>query len=264
MIYALPFPAIDPVLIEIGPLAIRWYALAYIFGLLIGMFYMRAFVAKPPRVMSKRDVDDFLVWATLGVILGGRFGYVLFYNFDAYLANPLAIFKVWEGGMSFHGGLIGVLAATWLFARRRGLNFLAVGDAVAVAAPIGLFLGRLANFINGELFGRVTDVPWGMVFPHGGPLPRHPSQLYEAFLEGLVLFVVLWLCARSERIRRRPGMLGGIFLIGYAMARASVEFVRQPDAHIGFLWAGATMGQLLSLPFLLIGLYLLLRRGREA
>jgi phosphatidylglycerol:prolipoprotein diacylglycerol transferase len=260
MVFALPFPTIDPVLIEIGPFAIRWYALAYIFGLLLGWRTMRALVAKPPNAMTARDVDDFLVWATLGVILGGRLGYVLFYNFVFYLNNPLAILKVWEGGMSFHGGLIGVLVATWLFARKRGLSFFAIGDAVAVAAPIGLFLGRLANFINGELWGRVTDVPWAMVFPRGGPLPRHPSQIYEAFLEGIVLFALLWLCAQSDRIRMRPGVLGGIFLMGYAVARSVAEFVREPDGYVGPF----TIGQILSLPFLLFGLYLVLQRQRKA
>jgi phosphatidylglycerol:prolipoprotein diacylglycerol transferase len=260
MMYALPFPAIDPVLIEIGPLAIRWYALAYIVGLLLGWAYVRAFVAKPPKAMSARDVDDLLVWATLGVILGGRIGYVLFYNFDVYSHDPLAIFRVWEGGMAFHGGLCGVILALWLFARSRHLSFFAVGDAVAVATPIGLFLGRLANFVNGELFGRVTDVPWAFVFPRGGPLPRHPSQLYEAFLEGVVLFVVLWLLSRNERIRAKPGVLGGVFLIGYALSRIIVEFVREPDVQVGFLIGGATMGQLLSLPILVAGLYLVVRR----
>jgi phosphatidylglycerol:prolipoprotein diacylglycerol transferase len=253
---------IDPVLVEIGPLVIRWYALAYIAGLLLGWRLMRVYVAKPPKAMSARDVDDFLVWATLGVILGGRLGHVLFYDPGYYLQNPLAVLKVWEGGMSFHGGLTGVLVALWLFARKRGLNFFLIGDAAAAVTPIGLFFGRIANFINGELFGRVTDVPWAMVFPRGGPLPRHPSQLYEAGLEGLLLFAVVWLCARNENIRRRPGVLGGIFLIGYAVARAVVEFVREPDAYYSVGPVGITIGQLLSLPFLLFGLWLVLRRPR--
>ncbi|NQV56817.1 MAG: prolipoprotein diacylglyceryl transferase [Rhodospirillales bacterium] len=260
MITAIPFPSIDPVLIAIGPLAIRWYALAYIAGLLLGWKYVKIYVAKPPGAMQEKDIDDFLVWATLGVVLGGRIGYVVFYNGEYYLSNPLAILKVWQGGMSFHGGAFGMIAAVYLFARKRGLALLGVGDAIAVAAPVGLFFGRLANFINGELFGRVTDVPWAMVFPHGGPNPRHPSQLYEAFLEGLVLFVLLYFLARNEKIRNRPGVLAGVFFIGYAISRALVELVRQPDIQIGFLAGGFTMGQFLSLPFLLLGIYLLVRR----
>ncbi len=262
MIFALPFPMIDPVLVEIGPLAIRWYALAYIVGLLLGWRYMRAFVAKPPMAMSAQNVDDFFVWATLGVILGGRIGYVLFYNFNVYIHDPLAMLRVWEGGMSFHGGLIGVIVALWLFARSRGLNFIAIGDAIAGAAPIGLFLGRLANFVNAELYGRVTDVPWAFVFPRGGPLPRHPSQLYEAALEGVVLFIVLWLMSRNDAVRARTGLLSGVFLIGYALSRVIVETVREPDVQVGYLMGGMTMGQLLSLPILLLGVYLVVRRPR--
>jgi phosphatidylglycerol:prolipoprotein diacylglycerol transferase len=259
MLYVLPFPAIDPVLVQIGPFAIRWYALAYIAGLLLGWWYVKAYVKKPPMAMSARDVDDFLVWATLGVILGGRPGYVLFYNLDVYLAHPLSIFEVWQGGMSFHGGLVGVTVAIFLFCRKRSLSVLAVGDAIAVAAPIGLFFGRLANFVNGELFGRVTDVPWAIVFPRGGPEPRHPSQLYEAALEGLMLFLILFFAQRSERIRSKAGVLTGIFLIGYALSRIVVEMVREPDAQLGFLIGGATMGQLLSIPVVLGGLYLVFR-----
>jgi phosphatidylglycerol:prolipoprotein diacylglycerol transferase len=259
MIFAIPFPNIDPVLIEIGPFAIRWYALAYIVGLLAGWKYIVAFIKKPPHVMGIKDVDDLLVWVTLGVVLGGRIGYVAFYNFAYYLENPLAILVVWQGGMSFHGGAIGVLVATYLFCRRRGLNIFAVGDAVVCAAPIGIFLGRIANFVNGELFGRVTDVPWGVVFPHGGPAPRHPSQIYEAILEGLILFLILYVLSRNEKIRNRPGVLSGVFFLGYSAARAIVEIFRQPDAHIGFLAGGLTIGQILSVPVLLFGLYLIFR-----
>ena len=259
MIAAIPFPNIDPVIFSFGPFAIRWYALAFIGGLLIGWRYMRAFVAKPPNAMSAEDVDDFLLWATLGVVLGGRFGYVAFYNFDYYLSNPLAILQVWQGGMSFHGGLVGIVVASIWFGQRRKLNYFAVGDAVVCAAPIGLFLGRVANFVNGELYGRVTDVPWGFVFPHAGNLPRHPSQLYEAALEGIVLFAILYLLARKDSIRNRPGVLTGVFLIGYGIARALVEVVRQPDAHIGFLSGGTTMGQWLTVPVILFGVYLIYR-----
>ena len=259
MLLALPFPAIDPVLITIGPLAIRWYALAYIFGLVLGWWYVRWLAARPPPVMTREQVDDLLVWITLGVVLGGRLGYVLFYKPGYYVYHPLEAFALWHGGMSFHGGLVGVLVAGYIFSRRRGLHPLRVGDLVAAATPIGLFFGRIANFINGELFGRPSDVPWAMVFPNGGPLPRHPSQLYEAVLEGAVLFVVLFFCARSPALRDRPGMIGGIFLAGYAIARMTAELFREPDAHLGFLIAGITMGQVLSVPMLLLGVFLIVR-----
>lgn len=251
---SLAFPAIDPIAISIGPIAIRWYALAYIAGLLLGWKYVVYYCTKTPNIMSKRDVDDLLFWATLGVILGGRLGYILFYNLDYYLDNPANILKVWQGGMAFHGGFMGVIVAIILFARKRGISTLAVLDAAAVATPIGLFFGRIANFINGELFGRTTDVAWGVVFPNGGPLPRHPSQLYEAVLEGLILFVVLFVMSRNAYIRHRPGILGGTFVAGYGISRIIVEFFREPDAQLGFLAGGATMGQLLSIPMVLFGI----------
>jgi phosphatidylglycerol:prolipoprotein diacylglycerol transferase len=255
MIGVLNFPAIDPVLISIGPFAIRWYALAYIGGLLIAWRYCRWLAARPPQSVSADAFDDFLLWATLGVLLGGRLGYVLFYKPDFYLAHPQEILFIWQGGMSFHGGLLGMIAAEVMFARRRGLPVLALADIVAAAAPIGLFLGRIANFINGELFGRPSEVPWAMVFPRGGPQPRHPSQLYEAAIEGLVLLLVLHLMVRARALERR-GMLAGAFLIGYAVARMLAEVFREPDAHLGFLLGGTTMGQWLSLPLLLAGLAL--------
>ncbi|MCH9054237.1 MAG: prolipoprotein diacylglyceryl transferase [Proteobacteria bacterium] len=253
----LPFPAIDPVLVEFGPLVIRWYALAYVAGLLIGWRYMLRLAEGKPKIMARQDVDDFLLWATLGIILGGRLGYVLFYNAEYFLFRPLEIFAMWRGGMSFHGGLLGVAAAIVLFSRKRGLNLLGVCDLIALVAPIGLFFGRVANFINGELFGRATDVPWAMVFPRGGPAPRHPSQLYEAALEGLVLFLILLAIDRLTGARARHGLLIGVFLTGYGAFRFFVEFFREPDAHLGFLLAGATMGQILSLPLLAFGLYLI-------
>lgn len=260
---ALTFPSIDPVAIEIGPFAVRWYALAYIAGILLGWRYAIHLAARPPVFMSREAIDDFIVWVTLGIILGGRLGYVLFYKPMHYLANPLEALYVWQGGMSFHGGLIGVLAAIWLFARRRRIPVLALGDLVAAVTPIGLFFGRVANFINGELYGRASDVSWAMVFPGGGPLPRHPSQLYEAFLEGIVLFCVLAYFARRPGWGDRPGRVGGLFLVGYAMARIISEGFREPDAHLGFLFGGATMGQLLSLPMLLLGLYLIVSGTRR-
>jgi phosphatidylglycerol:prolipoprotein diacylglycerol transferase len=259
----LPFPAIDPVLVEFGPLVIRWYALAYVAGLLIGWQYLLRLARGEPKVMERQDVDDFLLWATLGVIIGGRLGYVLFYNAEYFLSRPLEILAMWRGGMSFHGGLLGMVAAIVLFSRKRRLELLGVCDLIALVAPIGLFFGRVANFINGELFGRATDVPWAMVFPRGGPAPRHPSQLYEAALEGLVLFLILLAIDRLTGARARRGVLTGIFLAGYGAFRSFVEFFREPDAHLGFLLAGTTMGQLLSLPLLAIGLYLIVAALRR-
>ncbi|WP_029007986.1 prolipoprotein diacylglyceryl transferase [Azospirillum halopraeferens] len=262
----LAFPAIDPVAVEIGPIAIRWYALAYLAGFVLGWRYCLylARSAPGPGRPTPEDVDDFLTWAVIGVILGGRLGYVLFYNLPYYVENPLEALMVWHGGMSFHGGLLGVVAAILLFALRRGLSPFAMGDLIATAAPIGLFFGRVANFINGELYGRAApDLAWAFVFPRD-PLqvPRHPSQLYEAVLEGLVLFVVLALLARRPDVRARPGLLAGVFFIGYGLSRIIAEFFREPDAQLGFLWGGATMGQLLSIPMVLFGLWLAVRARR--
>lgn len=255
------YPDIDPVAIHLGPLLIRWYALAYITGLTLGWWYMRALARRPAaglaRQISDLHVDDFLTWATLGVVLGGRVGYILFYKPGYYLSNPLEMLFVWHGGMSFHGGMLGVLTALVLFVRSRHLPILVAGDIMVCAAPIGLFFGRVANFINGELFGRpAPDVQWAMVFPHGGPEPRHPSQLYEAALEGLALFLVLHLLWRIPAIRARHGTLSGVFLIGYGAARITAEFFREPDSFLGFLWGGATMGQLLSVPMVISGVVL--------
>jgi len=256
-VFALTYPTIDPVLIEIGPFAIRWYALSYIAGILLAWRYMVVLARRSPVGITKAHTDDFIVWATLGVVLGGRFGYVIFYKADYFLDHPLEAFAVWQGGMSFHGGLLGVIFAIWLFSRLRHYSWIAIGDIVACTAPIGLCLGRIANFINGELYGRVTDSPLGMVFPGGGPLPRHPSQLYQAALEGLLLFVILaWLASRPGVFERR-GLLSGVFLAGYGIARPVAEFFREPDAHIGFLAMGSTMGQWLSLPLLAVGIWLI-------
>lgn len=263
MTFALTFPAIDPVLISVGPLQIRWYALAYIFGLLIAWRLARAMAARPPKVATVEAVDDFLVWATLGVVLGGRLGYVLFYNPAYYLSHPLSVFAIWEGGMSFHGGFLGVAIGGLMFVRRHKIDGWRFADVVAAVVPIGLLLGRIANFINGELFGRPSDAPWAMVFPRGGPEPRHPSQLYEAALEGLVLLVVLQIMWRNEKIRSRPGIVAGTFLIGYALARSFVELFREPDRQIGFLAGGSTMGQWLSLPMVLVGAWMIVRALRK-
>jgi phosphatidylglycerol---prolipoprotein diacylglyceryl transferase len=256
---ALAFPQIDPVAIEIGPLQIRWYALAYIAGLVLGWRYALYLAPRSPHAIKRQDVDDFLTWATVGVVLGGRLGYVLFYKPLYYLSNPLEIFAVWHGGMSFHGGALGVIIAIFWFCHRRQIPTLAFADLVCCATPIGLFFGRIANFINSELWGRVSDVPWAMVFPNGGPVPRHPSQLYQAGMEGLALFTVLAVLQFGTRLRERAGALSGVFLLGYGIARFIGEFFRQPDAHLGYLVFGATMGQLLSLPLVAAGLWLLLR-----
>ena len=253
----LPFPAFNPVLISFGPFAIRWYALAYIFGILFGWLYARALIrneavwAGPPP-LKVADFDDFVVWVTLGIVLGGRIGYVLFYNFEHFAAHPLEMLEVWKGGMSFHGGFLGCVLAVVLFARSRGISILSLGDLTCATGTIGLFLGRIANFINGELWGRPADVPWAMVFPGGGPLPRHPSQLYEATLEGLVLCIALWLLMRAGALKR-PGLVIGAFAVGYSIARIICEFFREPDPQLGFLWGGMTMGMLLSVPLMLTG-----------
>jgi len=258
----IPYPRFDPVLVHLGPFAIRWYALAYIFGILIGWAYARMLIrserlwggntSKNLAPLTLTDFDDFILWVTLGIIIGGRTGYVLFYNLPHFAAHPLEIFQLWKGGMSFHGGFTGAVVAVLLFARSRGISILSLGDVTCAVGPIGLFLGRLANFINGELWGRPADVPWAMIFPTGGNIPRHPSQLYEATLEGVVLFLVLALLMRAGALKR-PGLIVGCFAVGYAIARTTGEFFREPDAQLGFLWGGATMGQLLSIPLFLAG-----------
>lgn len=257
-IFVIPFPVIDPVAVAIGAFAIRWYALAYILGIVLGWLYARALLraTKPwggPAPITVPQFDDFVFWVTLGIILGGRIGYVLFYNLPHFAAHPLEILEMWKGGMSFHGGFLGCVLAVILFARRNGINMLSLGDLTCAVGPIGIFLGRIANFINGELWGRAADVPWAMVFPSGGPTPRHPSQLYEAGLEGIVLFAALALLIRAGALRR-PGTIIGAFAVIYGLARITSEFFREPDAQLGFLWGGLTMGMLLSVPMILAGL----------
>jgi len=253
------FPDIDPVLVQIGPFAIRWYALAYIFGIIGSCAYITWLNKKPPVSKGLKPFDDFLMWAVLGIILGGRIGYVLFYNFGYYISQPADILKVWQGGMSFHGGMLGVIVAVYLFAKKNNYSFLALVDMGSCAAPMGLFLGRLANFVNGELYGRVTDSPIGMIFPNGGPFPRHPSQLYEAFLEGIVLFLLLLALVKFTKVKEKPGFLSGAFLVGYGVARSSAEFFREPDDYVGFV----TIGQFLSLPMIALGIYLMVRRNAK-
>jgi phosphatidylglycerol---prolipoprotein diacylglyceryl transferase len=263
--YVLLFPAIDPVLIQVGPIAIRWYALAYVVGILVGWRYARSLAARSDGPLTPVMLDDFVSWAVLGIVLGGRLGYIVFYDLPLYLEHPLQILALWHGGMSFHGGLLGMILAMVLFARRHDLRFFHLADPIAAATPIGLFLGRLANFINGELYGRPSDVPWAMAFPRDPTgQPRHPSQLYEAGLEGVVLFVLLFIAARVFNALRWPGLESGLFLCGYALCRIFVEFFREPDTQLGFLFAGATMGQLLSLPMLAFGIALVRQACRRA
>lgn len=244
-------PEIDPIIFQIGPLSVRWYGLMYLLGFGGSFFYMRYLAGIRNFSINSEDIYDLLFYGVFGVILGGRLGYTLFYNFDYYSSHPLEIFAVWQGGMSFHGGLLGVTLAVYLFCKRHRKAIFEVTDIVVAAVPIGLCFGRIGNFINGELWGRVTDLPWGVVFSGAGPLPRHPSQLYEAFLEGIILFVILLL---AHKLKVRRGVPFFLFLFGYGVARFTVEFVRQPDAHIGFLWSWVTMGQILSLPMIAIGL----------
>ena len=262
MISPLLFPNFDPVLVQLGPFSIRWYALAYITGLVLGWALLRRLVRLPPAVATTVQVDDYLTWATLGVVLGGRLGFVLFYQPVYYFSHPAMIFAVWEGGMSFHGGALGVIIATYWFCRRNAVSALGFADRMVVCVPIGLGLGRVANFINDELWGRPAPdwLPWAMIFPNDPlHLPRHPSQIYEALLEGLALFLVMFALSRRESIRARPGCLSGAFLLGYGIARTTGEFFRQPDVYLGYLIGGATMGQLLCIPMLIAGIWLILR-----
>jgi phosphatidylglycerol:prolipoprotein diacylglycerol transferase len=260
----LNFPAFDPILVSIGPFAIRWYALAYIVGILLGWLYARALIRTErlwggPAPMTLLDFDDFVLWVTLGIILGGRTGYVLFYNPAHFAAHPAEIVQLWKGGMSFHGGFTGCVVAVVLFARRRGISILSLGDITCAVGTIGLFLGRIANFINGELWGRPTTLPWGIIFPNAGPEPRHPSQLYEATLEGLVLFIILRIATHRLKWLQRRGAITGLFLVCYALARISLENVREPDRFMPHFPLGLTMGMMLSIPMALFGLFLVWR-----
>lgn len=258
MTFPIILPEFDPVFFSIGPLDIRWYSLAYIGGILFTLFWLKK-CNKKNKFLSEKAYEDWLTWAILSILLGGRFGYVFFYNADYFFENPLEIFAFWRGGMSFHGGLLGAILGMWIYAKKYKINFLQLTDCLVVAAPIGLFLGRLANFINLELYGRVTGSNFGMIFPNAGDLPRHPSQLYEAFLEGIVLFAILF----SLRNRfTNEGKLSGIFLIFYGSFRIMIENFREPDEQIGFFFDRITLGQLLSLPLIMIGFFLLFFRQK--
>lgn len=263
------FPRFNPIALQIGPIAIRWYALAYICGIVIGWLYARSLVKKErlwggPAPITLPQLDDFILWVTIGIIVGGRTGYVLFYNPAFFAEHPAEILQLWNGGMSFHGGFLGCVAAVMLFARSNGISILSLGDITTAVGPIGLFLGRIANFINSELWGRPADdsVPWAMVFPNGGPLPRHPSQLYEAGLEGILLFAILAVMIRMGALKR-PGLILGSFIAIYAFARITGEFFREPDPQLGFLWGGLTMGMLLSVPMIIAGAILIVMAWRR-
>jgi phosphatidylglycerol---prolipoprotein diacylglyceryl transferase len=263
------FPVFDPIAISIGPLAIRWYALAYIGGILLGWIYARSLIKNEelwggPAPISLAQMDDFILWVTVGIILGGRTGYVLFYNLPFFIQHPAAILELWKGGMSFHGGFLGCVVAVMWFAHRNRISILSLGDITTAVGPIGLFLGRIANFINGELWGRPADpdLPWAMIFPSGGPLPRHPSQLYEAGLEGILLFTVLAVMIRLGALKR-PGLILGSFIAIYGLARIVGEHFREPDPQLGFLWGGLTMGMLLSVPMVIVGAVIILLAWRH-
>nr|WP_312640030.1 prolipoprotein diacylglyceryl transferase [Candidatus Nitrospira allomarina] len=257
----LPYPDIDPVFFRIGPLALRWYGLMYLLGLAGAYWLIKSRAATRNISLPPQQLSDLIVYAAFGVFLGGRLGYVLFYNLPFYLDHPLKIFAVWEGGMSFHGGLIGTCIAIWIFCKTRGFPVWPIADLAAGAAPIGLGFGRMGNFINGELFGRPTDVEWCMVFPHGGPECRHPSQLYEAGLEGLALFALLWVINRRST---PPGTIFWTFICGYGVARFFVEFFREPDSHLGFIFQWITMGQLLCIPMVAVGVFMIVRGYKQA
>jgi len=256
-------PAFSLLGLELGPFALRWYSLAYIGAIVMGWWQISRMLRQPQPVMTAEQLDNFITWMTLGVILGGRLGYVIFYNPAQYLAEPMAVFRLWDGGMSFHGGCAGVILGCFMFAHFKGLSGLRVLDSVATVTPWGLLFGRLANFVNGELWGRVTGTNWGIIFPGAGPQPRYPSQLFEAALEGVVLLAILQFLYWRTSARLRPGLVSGVFGIGYGLSRFIVEYYREPDRQLGILNTGLTMGQTLTLPLILAGLFLLLRALRR-
>ena len=265
----MPFPEIDPVAFSLGPIAVHWYGLAYVAGILLGWLYARRLVSNPALwadgkpAVSVAQLDDFLVWAAAGIILGGRIGYVLFYDFASVAAEPIRLIQIWNGGMSFHGGLAGTIVAMILFARRNGIAVWSLFDVVATVVPFGLLFGRIANFVNGELWGRLSDAPWAVVFPEAGPFARHPSQLYEAGLEGIMLLALLAIAVYRFGALKRPGLVSGLFVCGYAASRIFVEFFREPDPQLGYLFGGwLTMGMVLSVPMFLIGIWAILRARR--
>lgn len=254
----LAFPQISPVALSIGPLDIRWYSLAYLFGILIAWYLILKNNKKYDLGFEKIHIEDLAFYITLGIILGGRMGYAIFYGGTEMWLKPWRLLEIWKGGMSFHGGIAGVIAAAWLYAKKYKFAFLKITDIVALYTPIGLFLGRIANFINDELWGRPTDLPWAVRFPNGGFIPRHPSQIYEAFFEGIILFVLLNVLWSYKKVREKNGIISALFVIAYGLFRIAMEKFREPDAHIGFLFADITMGQLLSLPLIITGIVIIL------
>ena len=266
----MPFPDFDPVIFQIGPFALRWYALAYVAGIILGWLYGVRLIknqaiwrgGNPP--VTQAQADDLILWITLGIILGGRLGYVLFYRPDLLWRNPLEVLQIWNGGMAFHGGALGVAIAVGVYAWRKKVNLLSLGDLVAPCVPFGLFFGRVANFINGELWGRPTDLPWGIIFPSAGDgLPRHPSQLYEAALEGIVLFAILRWATHGAKLLPQRGLVAGAFLFFYGIFRIAVEMVREPDFHMPNFPLGLSMGMILSVPMVFLGAWLMWRARRQ-
>lgn len=264
---ALEFPNIDPVAFSVGPLQIHWYALAYVVGFIaawrLAIRICNLDKSNPNHRPNANDIDDYLTWAILGVLLGGRIGYVLFYNLPTYFDNPLEALKIWHGGMSFHGGVIGVVLSLILYSKIKKVPFWRLSDVAAAVTPIGFFLGRVANFINGELYGRVTNVEWAVRFPRGGELPRHPSQLYEAMTEGVLLFILLYVLMHMKAVRERPGTVSALFMLGYGTARFVCEFFREPDIQLGFIVEQVTMGQILCIPMMIAGVAIFYISGRQ-
>jgi len=252
----LAYPLIDPIALSLGPIQIRWYGIMYLLAFGTAWLLARYRASRPNSNWTYAQIDDLLIMVMIGVILGGRLGHVLFYDFERYISNPLQILQIWKGGMSFHGGLLGVLFSFWLYGKKNGRSFLEISDFVAPLVPLGILWGRLGNFINGELWGKTSELPWAMIFPYAGNLPRHPSQLYEAFFEGLVLFILVW---TFSNIKRPIGAVSGLFALGYGIFRFAIEFVREPDIQLGYLAFGwLTMGQILCIPLIAIGIWLLL------
>lgn len=258
---AILFPQIDPVVFTIFNFDVYWYSFAYIFGIIFGYLVITKLNANSHAIINKKILDDLLIYIVLGTVIGGRLGYIIFYDLQNTFLDPLRIFMIRKGGMSFHGGMLGVTLSTYFVCKKYNISFLKVIDQISVVAPIGIFLGRIANFIRGELFGKITNVPWGVIFPHGGNLPRHPSQLYEAIGEGLLLFIILLFIYLKTSLRKKPGCTGACFLIFYGIARMTVEIFREPNIHIGYFLDIFTLGQLLSLPMILFGLYFIIRKS---
>lgn len=253
-------PSIDPVIVSFGFLQIRWYGLAYILSFILGSYLIKLFKKQYSSQLTNKKIDDFFIWAIIGVILGGRIGYVLFYQIEIFIQNPLYILYIWNGGMSFHGGLIGIIITIFLFAKKNSINFFELSDLVSLVAPIGLFLGRISNFINIELYGRPTNFPFAMIYPTIDNLPRHPSQLYEAFFEGIILFIILLIFFKRNLFHLKFGVLSGIFLFLYGVFRFNIEYLREPDEQLGLFFNYLSMGQILCLPLIMIGIFLIIKK----